>query len=101
MYKESLAAISLCVIIAVGAVVMVEMHYHEEAPPPVFVAEVRAAEVRNAPVPVKTAYVGNTKTHKFHRASCRYASCKNCTAKYATREEALADGYRPCGTCDP
>lgn len=48
-----------------------------------------------------TGYVGNTSTHKFHRASCHYAGCPNCVAKFATREEAIAAGFRPCGTCDP
>jgi len=47
------------------------------------------------------SYVGNTNTHKFHRNTCRYAGCPNCTARFATREEAIAAGYRPCGICDP
>jgi hypothetical protein len=51
--------------------------------------------------PVKASYVGNTNTHKFHKKSCHYAGCKNCTAKFATREEAIAAGYRPGGCCDP
>ena len=46
-------------------------------------------------------YVGNTNTYKFHRMSCRYSGCKNCTAKFKTREEAIAAGYRPCGICEP
>ncbi|HUR81759.1 MAG TPA: Ada metal-binding domain-containing protein [Thermoanaerobaculia bacterium] len=46
-------------------------------------------------------YRGNTKTYKFHRATCRYYSCANCTARFKTREEAIAEGYRPCGVCDP
>lgn len=51
--------------------------------------------------PVRGAYAGNTHTKKFHKKSCRYYSCSNCTAKFATRDEALAAGYSPCGTCDP
>ena len=47
------------------------------------------------------AYRGNTKTYKFHKQACRYFDCANCTAKFATREEAIAAGYRPCGTCEP
>jgi len=54
------------------------------------------------PVPRdKAAYRGNTNSYKFHKRACRYYSCKNCTAKFATREEAIEAGYRPCGTCDP
>jgi hypothetical protein len=47
------------------------------------------------------AFAGNVNTHKFHKRGCRYYSCTNCTAKFATREEAIAAGFRPCGTCLP
>lgn len=47
------------------------------------------------------AYVGNTNTHKFHRASCRYAKCPNCKAKFKSRGEAIESGYAPGGCCDP
>lgn len=46
-------------------------------------------------------FSGNTNTHKFHKASCRYATCKNCTAKFETRQEAIDAGYAPGGCCDP
>jgi hypothetical protein len=60
-------------------------------------ATVLAATTANA----ASAYVGNTNTHKFHRASCHYAGCTNCTSTFATREEAVAAGFRPCGICTP
>ncbi len=47
------------------------------------------------------AFVGNVKTHKFHRQSCRHAGCPNCTAKFDSREEAIQAGYAPGGCCDP
>jgi metal binding Ada-like protein len=50
---------------------------------------------------VTAAFTGNTGSRKFHRASCRYASCKNCTAKFDTRREAIDAGYVPGGCCDP
>jgi hypothetical protein len=46
-------------------------------------------------------YVGNTNTHRFHRRSCRYASCPNCTVTFETRREALDAGFRPGGCCNP
>jgi hypothetical protein len=49
----------------------------------------------------EAAYTGNANTHRFHRLSCRYASCTNCTAQFATRQEALDAGYRPGGCCNP
>ncbi len=46
-------------------------------------------------------YSGNTNSRKFHRASCRYAACKNCTAKFKSREAAIEAGYSPGGCCRP
>lgn len=45
--------------------------------------------------------IGNTKTRKFHSSDCRHADCKNCTARFSTREKAIAAGYVPCKVCDP
>ena len=47
------------------------------------------------------AYSGNTSTMKFHRSSCRYATCKNCTARFQSRQQAIDAGYVPGGCCDP
>lgn len=44
---------------------------------------------------------GNTRTRVFHQSSCRYYTCTNCTAKFATAAEARSSGYRPCGVCEP
>jgi hypothetical protein len=46
-------------------------------------------------------YRGNTQSHVFHQESCRYYTCKNCTARFANADEAIEGGYRPCGTCRP
>lgn len=46
-------------------------------------------------------YSGNTSSRKFHRGSCRYASCASCTAKFETRQEAIKAGYVPGGCCRP
>lgn len=53
------------------------------------------------PVQEAAAYTGNASTHRFHSLSCRYASCSNCTVRFATREEAIAAGFRPGGCCNP
>ena len=47
------------------------------------------------------AYHGNVKSKKFHRPSCRYYNCRNCTAIFHSREEATRAGYVPCGVCKP
>ena len=49
----------------------------------------------------EAAYSGNTSSRKFHRASCRYASCGNCTAKFRSRQDAIDAGYVPGGCCKP
>lgn len=44
---------------------------------------------------------GNSKSRVFHNSTCRYYNCPNCTVSFATPEEALRAGYRPCGICRP
>lgn len=46
-------------------------------------------------------YRGNVLSKVFHRPGCKYYNCKNCTADFKTREEAVAAGYKPCEICDP
>lgn len=46
-------------------------------------------------------YHGNVRSFKFHKPSCQHYNCKNCTAVFRTREEAIAGGYSPCGMCKP
>ena len=48
-----------------------------------------------------TVYHGNTQTHIFHAPSCRYYSCKKCTAVFPSREAAVKSGFRPCKVCNP
>jgi len=47
------------------------------------------------------AYHGNIESRIFHAYGCRYYACKNCSAEFETRREALAAGYRPCKVCKP
>ena len=46
-------------------------------------------------------YHGNRRSKVFHGPWCQHYECKNCTVEFATREEAMAAGYRPGGTCKP
>ncbi len=46
-------------------------------------------------------YHGNIRSKKFHKPSCRSYNCKNCTAIFQSREEAIEAGYDPCGLCRP
>lgn len=49
-------------------------------------------------------YICNTNTKKFHYPSCSSAkkiAQKNRKEVESTREELIAEGYDPCGHCDP
>ena len=49
----------------------------------------------------EVVYHGNVRSKKFHRPSCRYYDCKNCTARFTSREQAIQAGYVPCKVCKP
>ena len=52
----------------------------------------------------QTTYVLNTNTKKFHYPECRSVdqmSEKNKREFTGTRDEAIAQGYDPCGNCNP
>jgi methylphosphotriester-DNA--protein-cysteine methyltransferase len=44
---------------------------------------------------------GNVSSRIFHAPHCRYFDCKNCTASFKSREEAIKAGFRPCKVCNP
>ncbi len=45
--------------------------------------------------------LGNTETLVFHNSDCNFSTSVNCTATFRTREEAVDQGYKPCGVCKP
>ena len=51
-----------------------------------------------------TDYVLNTNTHKFHYPSCSSVSDmkpENTSYFTGSRDEVIAQGYKPCGRCKP
>jgi micrococcal nuclease len=52
-----------------------------------------------ARVPVAGPFHGNRASLVFHAPGCANYNCKNCTAVFATREQALAAGYKPAADC--
>ena len=52
-------------------------------------------------IPDTSKFIGNTGTLVFHSSDCKYSKSKKCTADFNTKEEAIQDGYKPCGTCKP
>jgi micrococcal nuclease len=52
---------------------------------------------------VASGYIGNIKSHVFHMPSCTGASemAPKNRVLIKTRDEAVKEGYRPCGICQP
>jgi len=50
-----------------------------------------------------TVYVGSTDSIRFHHLTCRYVNriLPENLIRFAGRDEAVAKGYVPCGTCKP
>ena len=57
----------------------------------------KEVEPENAGVQFK----GNIETLVFHSVACNFASGKNCSTDFTTKEEAEAQGYKPCKVCMP
>ncbi|MBQ1252243.1 MAG: MBL fold metallo-hydrolase [Firmicutes bacterium] len=52
-------------------------------------------------VPEEDAYVGNINSLKFHSPDCGSLPEEQNSAYFATRDEAISQGYEPCGRCKP
>ncbi len=66
--------------------------------------EVKAEVKEETPVQTTTSYVANKNTKKFHYTDCSSAKkMKDSNKVYleCTRDEAISDGYSPCGNCKP
>jgi len=46
-----------------------------------------------------TIFHGNKSSKSFHKPSCRYFNCKQCTEIFHTKDEAIQAGFKPCGIC--
>ncbi|MBN2468032.1 MAG: Ada metal-binding domain-containing protein [Deltaproteobacteria bacterium] len=74
---------------------------NEKIPIVFFAVALFASIAAGVVVAQSVIYHGNTKSHIFHKPSCRYYNCKDCTAEFTSREDAIAAGYRPCRVCNP
>ncbi|MGN0706471.1 MAG: ComEC/Rec2 family competence protein [Faecalibacterium sp.] len=48
---------------------------------------------------VQQAYIGNVNSHKFHLPTCPNLPAEKNQILFSSYEEAVAEGYTPCGTC--
>lgn len=68
------------------------------------VSEAGAAMQRSLPSDdVENALIGNKKSHVFHKSTCSSANSMSEKNKvsFSSREEAIENGYKPCGKCNP
>lgn len=51
----------------------------------------------------KSPYIGNRNTKKFHHFNCTSVNDMKGSNKvsFSSREDAINEGYAPCGRCDP
>ncbi|HWQ75349.1 MAG TPA: MBL fold metallo-hydrolase [Syntrophomonas sp.] len=50
---------------------------------------------------VENQYIGNKNSKKFHRPTCSGLPSAKNQVVFETRDEAIEQGYAPCGSCDP
>ena len=55
----------------------------------------------STPATATAVYIGNTRSHVFHRPSCSSLPAPENQIIFHSRAEAIAAGYRPCGRCKP
>ena len=53
------------------------------------------------PAAESVQFKGNIETLVFHTVECNFASGKNCSMDFTTKEVAEAQGYKPCKVCMP
>ena len=46
-------------------------------------------------------YIGNKKTKKFHRTSCKSLPKESNRVRFSSRDKAVSSGYSPCKNCKP
>jgi micrococcal nuclease len=59
----------------------------------------RPASPPSRTVTVAGPFHGNVKSMVFHAPGCPNYNCKQCTAIFATAQEAIAKGFRPAADC--
>ena len=79
-------------------------YYDEDDPDVALLAETQDAAVSSFPSDEKeNVYIGNINSHVFHLAACN--SVKSMSEKnkitFQSRDEAIAQGYKPCDRCRP
>ena len=58
---------------------------------------------RHPPVPPDEVgkFRANVRSRVFHRSTCKAYRCKHCTRFFDDRQQAIDEGFKPCGACKP
>ena len=48
-----------------------------------------------------TVYIGNVNSKKFHTENCSSLPSESNSVYFDSRNEAVSEGYEPCGRCNP
>ena len=65
------------------------------------VVEADASSITSGVKNGEERYIGNKKTKKFHRPSCRTLPSSKNIVYLDSRDYAISKGYEPCKNCDP
>ncbi len=61
----------------------------------------RAVSAAENDAAVDARYIGNINSFKFHKPDCSSLPAEHNRVYFDTREDAVAAGYEPCGSCRP
>lgn len=56
---------------------------------------------QNSTVPLQQVFIGNSNSKKFHLETCSSLPSAKNSVYLNSREEAIANGYAPCKSCNP
>jgi micrococcal nuclease len=78
--------------------------WSDPSPTPPWVARRQGTPQTSPPrssnrAPLAGPFHGNKQSLVYHAPACKNYSCKNCTAIFATEEDAHKAGFRPAGDC--
>lgn len=62
-------------------------------------AEVKKTGDKADEAKAKVVYHGNKNSKVFHAPGCKDYDCKNCTEKFASKDDAVKAGYKSHKTC--
>ena len=61
--------------------------------------ENQSAQPETQQTPEEAYYIGNVNSRKFHTPDCPNLPAQQNRVEFSTYEEAVAQGYSPCGNC--